>query len=193
MRHVAIIGSGPAGYYTAEELQKLYGDAVAIDMIDRLPVPYGLIRSGVAPDHQSIKAVSRRYEQVALSDTVRFAGNVTVGKDVSIDELRQLYDAVVLATGAPHDRPIGVPGDDLPGVVGSAAFVGWYNGHPDFADLAPLLAGPGAVVVGAGNVALDVARILAKTGEEFAGSDIVGHALEHLNTAAHETITILAR
>src|SRR3954462_11681398 len=109
MRHVAIIGSGPAGYYPAEALQKLYGDEVDVDMIDRLPVPYGLIRSGVAPDHQSIKAVSRRYEAVALSDTVRFAGNVTVGKDVSIDELKQLYDAVVLATGAPHDRAIGVP------------------------------------------------------------------------------------
>ncbi len=193
MRHVAIIGSGPAGYYTAEACQKQFGDAVRVDIIDRLPVPYGLIRTGVAPDHQSIKGVSRRYEATALSDNVRFVGNVTVGKDVSIPELLDLYDAVVMATGAPADRPLGIAGDDLPGVVGSAAFVGWYNGHPDFADLAPVLSGPGAVIVGAGNVALDVARILAKTGEEFAGSDIVGHALDSLGTAAHETITILAR
>ncbi|MBS0480010.1 MAG: FAD-dependent oxidoreductase, partial [Proteobacteria bacterium] len=193
MRHVAIIGSGPAGYYTAEACQKQFGDAVRVDIVDRLPVPYGLIRTGVAPDHQSIKGVSRRYEATALSDNVRFVGNVTVGKDVSIPELLELYDAVVMATGAPADRQLGIPGDDLPGVVGSAAFVGWYNGHPDFADLAPVLSGPGAVVVGAGNVALDVARILAKTGDEFAGSDIVSHALRALGEAAHQTITILAR
>ena len=193
MRHVAVIGSGPAGYYTAEACQKTFGDTVRVDIIDRLPVPYGLIRTGVAPDHQSIKGVSRRYEATALSDNVRFVGNVTLGKDVSVAELLALYDAVVLATGAPHDRALGIPGDDLPGVIGSAAFVGWYNGHPDFADLAPPLHGPGAVIVGAGNVALDVARILAKTGEEFAGSDIVGHALDHLGLHAIGTITILAR
>jgi ferredoxin--NADP+ reductase len=193
MRHVAIIGSGPAGYYTAEACQKQFGDQVRVDIIDRLPVPYGLIRTGVAPDHQSIKGVSRRYEATALSDNVRFVGNVTVGTDVTIAELVGLYDAVVLATGAPADRALGIPGDDLPGVVGSAAFVGWYNGHPDFAGLAPVLSGPGAVIVGAGNVALDVARVLAKTGAEFAGSDIVGHALDSLGGATHETITILAR
>src|SRR5919202_1893957 len=133
MRHVAIMGSGPAGYYSAEALQKLYGDGVAIDMIDRLPVPYGLIRSGVAPDHQSIKAVSRRYEATSLAANVRFVGNVTVGSDVSIAELQALYDAVILATGAPHDRKVGLPGEDLANVFGSAAFVGWYNGHPEFA------------------------------------------------------------
>ena len=193
MRHIAIIGSGPAGYYTAEACQKQFGDGVRIDIIDRLPVPYGLIRTGVAPDHQSIKGVSRRYEAVALSDNVRFVGNVLVGQDVSIGELLGLYDAVVMATGAPADRSLGIPGDDLPGVIGSAAFVGWYNGHPDFAGLNPPLHGPGAVVVGAGNVALDVARILAKSAEEFTGSDIVGHALDHLGTATHETITILSR
>ncbi|QNE30960.1 pyridine nucleotide-disulfide oxidoreductase [Sphingomonas sp. NBWT7] len=193
MRHVAIIGSGPAGYYTAEACQKQFGDAVRVDIIDRLPVPYGLIRTGVAPDHQSIKAVSRRYEATALSDNVRFVGNVTVGADVTIDELRGLYDAVVLATGAPADRPLGIPGDDLPGVIGSAAFVGWYNGHPDFANLDPPLAGPHAVVVGAGNVALDVARILAKTQGEFAGSDIVGHAFDALGTHRITSVTIVAR
>ena len=193
MRHIAIIGSGPAGYYTAEGCQKLFGDDVRVDIIDRLPVPYGLIRTGVAPDHQSIKGVSRRYAATASADNVRFVGNVTVGEDVSIPELLDLYDAVVLATGAPHDRPLAIPGSDLPGVIGSAAFVGWYNGHPDFAGLAPPLHGPGAVVVGAGNVALDVARILAKTGDEFTGSDIVAHALDALGPHTIDRVTILAR
>ena len=181
MRHFAVIGSGPAGFYTAEALAKAYGDAARIDIIDKLPVPYGLIRFGVAPDHQSIKAVSRRYDKVAEGGTVRFVGNVAVGEAVSIDELKRCYDAVILATGAPNDRKLGIPGEDLPGVVGSAAFVGWYNGHPDFADLDPPLDGDAAAVIGNGNVALDVARILAKTRAEFAGSDIVGHALDALD------------
>ncbi len=178
MRHFAIIGSGPAGYYTAEAAQKAFGEQARIDIFDSLPVPYGLIRSGVAPDHQSIKGVSRRYEKVALSDNVRFVGNVTIGEQVSIAELQALYDAVILATGAPRDRPLGIPGQDLANVFGSAAFVGWYNGHPEFAELAPDLSGRTAVVIGMGNVALDVARILAKSPAEFAGSDIVAHALE---------------
>lgn len=193
MRHIAVIGSGPAGYYTAEAAQKAFGEDVRVDIIDRLPVPFGLIRTGVAPDHQSIKGVSRRYEATALTDTVRFVGNVTVGADVTIDELRDLYDAVVLATGAPADRSLDIPGSDLPGVVGSAAFVGWYNGHPDFAGLAPPLEGPGAVVIGNGNVALDVARILAKSQAELAGSDIVNHALAALEGAGIDTITLLGR
>ncbi|MFN3944207.1 MAG: FAD-dependent oxidoreductase [Allosphingosinicella sp.] len=193
MRHVAVIGSGPAGYYSAEALQKSFGGAVRIDVIDRLPVPYGLIRSGVAPDHQSIKAVYRRYEKVALTDDVRFVGNVAVGRDVSVAELLDLYDAVILATGAPNDRPLGIPGSDLPGVVGSAAFVGWYNGHPDFADLDPPLGVEGAAVIGNGNVALDVARILAKTPVEFVGSDIVAHAFEALGNSAVRDIHILGR
>ncbi|WP_373488021.1 FAD-dependent oxidoreductase, partial [Blastomonas sp.] len=137
MRQIAIVGSGPAGFYTAEALLKLLGDAVMIDIIDRLPVPYGLIRSGVAPDHQSIKAVDKRYERTAMAGNVRFVGNVMLGKDVSLAELQGLYDAVVLATGAPNDRTLGIPGQELPGVIGSAAFVGWYNGHPDFALLDP--------------------------------------------------------
>ncbi len=193
MRHVAIIGSGPAGYYTAEALQRTLGDAVRVDIIDRLPVPFGLIRSGVAPDHQSIKAVSRRYEAVALTDHVRFIGNVEIGRDVTIAELMTLYDAVVLATGAPHDRTLDIPGAALPGVVGSAAFVGWYNGHPDHAALNPLLDGAGAVIVGNGNVALDVARILAKAESEFAGSDIVAHALTALRTSRIRAIHLLGR
>jgi ferredoxin--NADP+ reductase len=193
MRHIAIIGSGPAGYYTAEAAQKKFGDDVRVDIIDRLPVPFGLIRFGVAPDHQSIKAVAGRYEKVALSDNVRFVGNVTIGKDVSVDELQTLYDAVILATGAPNDRPLDIAGADLPGVFGSAAFVGWYNGHPDYADLNPPLDGRHVVIVGNGNVALDVARILSKTRAEFDGSDIVSHALDGLDHSAVEDITILGR
>ncbi len=193
MRHVAIIGSGPAGYYTAEAALKLWGDDVRVDIFDMLPVPYGLIRTGVAPDHQSIKAVYRRYETTSLADNVRFIGNVMVGRDVSIDELRGLYDAVVLATGAPHDKKVGLPGEDMKNVFGSAAFVGWYNGHPDFAELNPDLSGKSAVVIGNGNVALDVARILAKTRAEFAGSDIVAHALDALEGSSIERITILGR
>ena len=193
MRHFAIVGSGPAGFYTAEALAKAYGDAARIDIIDKLPVPYGLIRFGVAPDHQSIKAVSKRYDKVVEESGVRFVGNVAVGDGVTIAELGELYDAVILATGAPNDRRLGIAGEDLRGVVGSAAFVGWYNGHPDFADLDPPLDAEHAVVIGAGNVALDVARILSKTRAEFAGSDIVGHALDALERSAIRTITILVR
>ena len=193
MRHIAIIGSGPAGYYTAEAAQKKFGDDVRVDIIDRLPVPYGLIRTGVAPDHQSIKGVYKRYEAVNLSENVRFVGNVTVGTDVSIAELQSLYDSVVLATGAPNDRGLDIPGGDLPGVIGSAAFVGWYNGHPDFSALNPPLAGPGAVVIGNGNVALDVARILAKARAEFTGSDIVGHAIDALDGSGIKRISVLGR
>ena len=193
MRHIAIIGSGPAGYYAAEAAQKKFGEEVAVDIIDRLPVPFGLIRTGVAPDHQSIKAVSRRYEKTNLGNNVRFVGNVTVGEDITVAELQQLYDAVVLATGAPHDRELDIPGSDLRGVIGSAAFVGWYNGHPDFRDLDPPLDARSVAIVGNGNVALDVARILAKTENEFVGSDIVGHALDALKSSKVEKITFLGR
>lgn len=193
MPHIAIVGSGPAGFYSAEAALKQWGKEARIDVIDRLPVPFGLIRSGVAPDHQSIKAVARRYEQTALSDQVRFVGNVLVGKDIALAELMGLYDAVILATGAPHDRPLGIEGSELANVFGSAAFVGWYNGHPDFAALAPDVSGRHAVVIGMGNVALDVARILAKSEAEFTGSDIVAHALETLRRKGLERITILGR
>ena len=193
MRHFAVVGSGPAGFYTAEALERGYGDKARVDILDRYPVPYGLIRFGVAPDHQSLKAVSKRYDKVAESAGVDFIGNVTVGRDISVAELLDLYDAVILATGAPHDRKLGIPGEELPGVVGSAEFVGWYNGHPDFADLDPPLGGTHAAVIGNGNVALDCARILSKTRHEFEGSDIVGHALDALDNSAIRTITILGR
>lgn len=193
MRHIAIVGSGPAGYYTAEAAVKKWGDEARIDVFDMLPVPFGLIRTGVAPDHQSIKGVSRRYEKTAIGDTVRFVGNIAIGRDVSIEELQSLYDAVILATGAPKDRLLRIEGSDAENVIGSAAFVGWYNGHPEFANLNPDLSGRHAVVVGMGNVALDVARILSKTEDEFAGSDIVTHALDALRNSRLESVTILGR
>ena len=193
MRHIAIIGSGPSGYYAAEAAGKKWGEDARIDVFDKLPVPYGLIRTGVAPDHQSIKAVARRYEKTALTENVRFVGNVTVGTDVTVPELQDLYDAVVFATGAPHDRQLGLEGEDLGNIFGSAAFVGWYNGHPDFAALDPDFSGKHAVVIGMGNVALDVARILSKTEAEMAGSDIVEHALSALRGSKLETVTILGR
>ena len=193
MRHIAIVGSGPAGYYTAEAAVKKWGEEARIDVFDMLPVPFGLIRTGVAPDHQSIKGVSRRYEKTAIGDTVRFVGNIAIGRDVSIEELQSLYDAVILATGAPKDRLLRIEGSDAENVIGSAAFVGWYNGHPEFANLNPDLSGRHAVVVGMGNVALDVARILSKTEDEFAGSDIVTHALDALRNSRLESVTILGR
>jgi ferredoxin--NADP+ reductase len=193
VRHIAIVGSGPAGYYTAEAALKQWGDEVKVDIFDTLPVPFGLIRTGVAPDHQSIKTVARRYEATALNANVRFVGNVKLGRDLSVAELQDLYDAVILATGAPHDRKLELPGENLPGVFGSAAFVGWYNGHPQFSQLAPDLAHDTAVVIGNGNVALDVARILAKSKAEFAGSDIVGHALDTLQASKIRRIVVLGR
>ena len=193
MRHIAIVGSGPAGYYTAEAAVKQWGEDARVDIFDKLPVPFGLIRTGVAPDHQSIKAVARRYEKTAIGDTVRFAGNVEIGRDIAIEELTELYDAVILATGAPRDRDLHIPGANSANVFGSAAFVGWYNGHPEYAALAPDLSGRHAVIIGMGNVALDVARILSKTEAEFEGSDIVAHALELLRDSNIETITIVGR
>lgn len=193
MRHIAIVGSGPSGFYAAEAALKAFGDAVAIDILDRLPTPYGLIRAGVAPDHQSIKAVSRRYEAVARDPRVAFIGSVEVGRDIDLAELRTLYDDVVLAVGAPEDRRLGIPGEELPGVFGSGAFVGWYNGHPDCAGLAPPLDAPGVAVVGNGNVAIDCARVLAKTHAELADSDIAGHALAALDRSAVRDIHILGR
>ena len=193
MRHFAVVGSGPGGFYTAEALNKAYGDRARVDIIDRYPVPYGLVRFGVAPDHQSLKAVAKRYDKVVDSAGVDFIGNVTVGRDVSIGEMLDLYDAVVLAIGAPHDRKLGIAGEELPGVIGSAAFVGWYNGHPEFADLEPPLNGTHAAIIGNGNVALDCARILSKARNEFDGSDIVRHALDALDRSAIRTVTILGR
>jgi adrenodoxin-NADP+ reductase len=190
---VAIVGSGPAGYYTVEGLLERLGADVQIDILDRLPTPYGLIRAGVAPDHQSIKAVVRRYEQTQSAGDVRFYGNLNVGDGVTIDELTALYDAVVLATGAPGDRGLGIPGDHLPGVLGSAAFVGWYNSHPDFAELNPPLATDTVLVIGNGNVALDVARVLVKTPSEMASSDLARHAADFIHASPIREVQIIGR
>src|SRR6476660_4098105 len=193
MRHFSVVGLALKKKNTSEARKKSCGDGARIAILDRYPVPYGLIRFGVAPAHQSLKAVSKRYDKVAESAGVDFIGNVTVGSDVTVAELLDLYDAVILAVGAPNDRKLGIPGEDLPGVVGSGAFVGWYNGHPEFADLDPPLDGENAVVIGNGNVALDCARILSKTRHEFEGSDIVCHALDGLEGSGIRTITILGR
>lgn len=192
---VAIIGAGPAAFYTVEALLG-HGEAardIQIDIIERLPTPYGLIRAGVAPDHQSTKKVARKFERMALEQAVRFFGNVEVGRDVTLDELRSIYDAVVLAVGSPGDRALGIPGENRPGVYGSSLFVGWYNGHPDFRDLEPIIAGPVAVVVGNGNVALDVARILVMSQAELAASDTPDYAVAALQRSGIEEVMIVGR
>lgn len=189
---VAIVGAGPAGYYTAEALTKGRDD-VCVDIIDRLPTPYGLIRAGVAPDHQSIKNVIRRYEATNLQDNVHFVGNLSLGSDITLTELMNLYDAVILATGAAKDRTLGIEDENLDGVIGSASFVGWYNSHPDFTHLDPALDIPAVAVIGNGNVAIDVARILAKTPKEMAHTDIAEHASRILEKSAIKDIYILGR
>ena len=164
---VAVVGSGPAGFYAAGALLASEDPPVEVDLIERLPTPWGLVRLGVAPDHPNIKAVSRAFEKIAARPGFRFFGNVEVGRDVSHEELRALYDAVVYAVGAQTDRRLGIPGEDLPGSWPATEFVAWYNGHPDFQELEFDLSGERAVVVGNGNVAVDVARMLALTQEEL--------------------------
>lgn len=189
---VAIIGSGPGGFYAAAALLKKI-DGCRIDILDRLPTPYGLVRAGVAPDHQSSKKIVKTFERSAMNENVRFLGNVEIGRDVSLDELRGLYDAVVLATGAPEDRKLGIAGEDLVGVFGSAEFVAWYNAHPDKNDLAPDLGTHAAVVIGAGNVALDVARLLAKTQEEVRTTDMAHYAADAIAESPINDVHIFAR
>ncbi len=189
---VAIVGSGPGGFYSAAALVKDIPDC-KVDIIDRLPTPFGLIRAGVAPDHQSSKKIAKIFERTALSPQVRFLGNVEVPRDVTIAELRGLYDAVVLATGAPRDRRMGIPGEDLAGVYGSSEFVGWYNAHPDFNALSPDLDTGTAVVIGAGNVALDVARLLAKTGTEVRATDMAHYAADAIDVSPVKDIHVYAR
>ena len=191
---VAIIGSGPAGFYTADALVNAACD-IQVDIIERLPTPYGLIRGGVAPDHQTTKRVAKKYERTALFDTVRYFGHVEVNKDVSLAELREMYDAVVLAVGAPVDRKLTIPGADKKGVHGSAAFVGWYNGHPDFRDLEPDLGTDAAIVIGNGNVSLDVARVLVRTrdGMNQANADIAAHAIDLIEKSSLKDVWLVGR
>ena len=191
MLHIAIIGSGPAGCYLADQLLRLMPDA-SIDVLERLPVPFGLVRYGVAPDHQGTKAVTRVLDRVISRDRVYFFGNIEVGRDLLLGELTLLYDVVVLATGATRDRRLGIAGEELPGVIGSGAFTSWYNGHPDAAMpfLREVLS---VVVIGNGNVALDVARMLAKDGAEFAGSDLSPEVTSTLAAQTIEAIHIIGR
>jgi len=189
---VAIVGAGPGGFYTAAALVKL-GLECRIDLIEALPTPFGLIRGGVAPDHQSTKAVSKAFARTARDPHVRYYGNVEVGRDLTLDELRGMYDAVVLALGAPVDRGLGIPGADKRGVYGAAAFVGWYNGHPDFRDLDPDLDTAAVAVIGNGNVAIDVARVLVKTPAEMASSDLADHAAEAIRAAPIADVYVIGR
>jgi ferredoxin--NADP+ reductase len=189
---VAIVGSGPSGFYAAEQLQKKV-PAVEIDMFDRLPTPYGLVRGGVAPDHPKIKSVTRMYERIAAHPGFRFLGNVRVGGSIDHAELMALYDGVIYATGAQTDRHLGIPGEELAGSHAATEFVGWYNGHPDYRDRRFDLGSHSAVVVGMGNVAMDVTRILASSMEELMSTDLCAHALEALRASTVSTIHVLGR
>jgi NADPH-dependent glutamate synthase beta subunit-like oxidoreductase len=190
--NVAVIGAGPSGFYTVDALLKADKD-IRVDIIERLPTPFGLIRGGVAPDHQTTKKVARVYEKTALTDGVGYFGNVEVGRDVTIAELQDIYDAIVLAVGAPRDRKLGIPGEDKAGVFGSADFVGWYNGHPDFTDLAPDLNTNTVVVIGQGNVAVDTARVLVKTPEEMTETDIADHAADAIAASPIADVYMVGR
>ncbi len=189
---VAIVGSGPSGFYAAEALEKA-DIAVEIDMFDRLPTPFGLVRGGVAPDHAKIKNVTKVFEKIARHDQFRFFGNVTIGEDLSVEELREFYDAVVFASGAETDRRLGIPGEDLAGSHTATEFVGWYNGHPDYRDRVFDLSQEVAAVIGQGNVAMDVTRILAKTVDELRNTDIAEHALDALAESKIKEIHLIGR
>ncbi len=190
---VAVVGSGPAGFYAAGALLASDDPRVEVDLFERLPTPWGLVRLGVAPDHPKIKSVSRAFEKIAARPGFRFFGNVDVGRDVSHEELVNLYDGVVYAFGAQTDRRMGIPGEDLPGSWPATAFVAWYNGHPDFQDLSFDLSGERAVVVGNGNVAVDVARMLALTAEEIGPTDTTDAAIDAILGSGIREILVLGR
>uniref|UniRef100_A0A0D9VES1 NADPH:adrenodoxin oxidoreductase, mitochondrial n=1 Tax=Leersia perrieri TaxID=77586 RepID=A0A0D9VES1_9ORYZ len=191
--HVCVVGSGPAGFYTADKMLKGHQGA-QVDIIDRLPTPFGLVRSGVAPDHPETKIVVNQFSRVAANDRCSFYGNVTLGMDVSLSELRKTYDIVVLAYGAESDRSLGIPGEDLRGIHSAREFVWWYNGHPDMCNLAPdLQSTDSAVVLGQGNVALDVARILLCCTSELAATDIADYALDALNGSTIRKVYLVGR
>jgi ferredoxin/flavodoxin---NADP+ reductase len=192
---VAIVGAGPAGYFAAQALQNLQSDdlSFSIDIIERLPTPWGLVRSGVAPDHPKIKTVAKVFEKVATAGNVRLFANVELGKDLSIEDLKDRYDAVVIATGTSQGRTLGIPGEDLPGSMSAATFVPWYNAHPDFKDESIDLSTSTAVVIGAGNVAMDVARMLALEPSELDPTDTADHAIEAFKASAVRTVIISAR
>src|SRR6186997_1892133 len=189
---VAVVGSGPAGFYAAGALL----DAEVpfeVDMIERLPTPWGLVRLGVAPDHPKLKTVSRAFERIAAKPGYRFIGNVQVGRDLTHADLQRLYDAVVYAVGAQTDKRLGIPGEDLPGSWSATEFVAWYNGHPDYQDLPFDLDVERAVVIGNGNVALDVARMLALAPEELTPTDTTDAAIEAISSSRVSDIVVLGR
>ena len=189
----AIIGSGPAGFYTAEHLLKQEDIHVHVDMFDALPTPFGLVRFGVAPDHQKIKSVTRVFDRIAQRDNFRFFGDVTIGKHLALDDLTAHFHQVCFATGAQTDRRMGIPGEDLPRSHPATDFVAWFNGHPDYRDYEFDLSVEHVAVVGVGNVAVDVARILCRTPEELAATDIADHALGALSNSSVRTVTMLGR
>lgn len=192
---VAIIGAGPAGYFAAQALQNLQSDELqfSIDMIERLPTPWGLVRSGVAPDHPKIKTVSKVFEKIAAEPGFRLFANVELGSDLTIEQLKEKYDAVIIATGSAVGKKLGIPGEDLPGSMSAATFVPWYNSHPDFKDHTIDLSSDTAVVIGAGNVAMDVARILALEPSELDPTDTADHAIDSFKASAVRNVVISAR
>ncbi len=190
---VAVIGSGPAAFYAAEHFFKQKGMVAQVDMFDRLPTPYGLVRGGVAPDHQKIKSVTKVFEQTASNPCFRFYGNVEIGKDVSVEELKDHYHQILFSTGAQTDRRMGIPGEDLAGSHPATEFVAWYNGHPDYRDKQFDLSQERVAVVGVGNVAIDVARILCLTPAELAATDIADYALEALSHSHVKEVYLLGR
>ncbi|MGV7441874.1 FAD-dependent oxidoreductase [Mycobacterium persicum] len=195
--HVAIVGSGPSGFFAAASLLKAADGSdhidVAVDMLEMLPTPWGLVRSGVAPDHPKIKSISKTFEKTAEDPRFRFFGNIVVGEHVSPGELAERYHAVIYAVGAQSDKPLNIPGEDLPGSIAAVDFVGWYNAHPNFEHATPDLSGARAVVVGNGNVAIDVARILVTDPEVLACTDIADHALESLRPCGVREVVLVGR
>jgi ferredoxin--NADP+ reductase len=192
---IAIVGAGPAGYFTAQAFQKAQDEELtfAIDMIERLPTPWGLVRSGVAPDHPKIKTVSKVFERIAKEDGFKLFANVELGKDVSLKDLRDAYDAVVLATGSATGRKLGIPGEDLKNCISAADFVPWYNSHPDFTNVSVDLNSDTAVVIGAGNVAMDIARMLAIDPAELDPTDTAQHALDVFKASKVRKVIICGR
>ncbi len=190
---VAVVGAGPSGFYAAGALLQQKEIHVSIDIFDRLPTPYGLVRYGVAPDHQKIKSVTKVYERTVADSRVRYFGNVGLGEEISHDELKSHYDQIIYATGASSDKQLEIPGEELTGSFSATEFVAWYNGHPDFADRDFDLSVESVAVVGVGNVAMDVTRILAKSYAELAETDIADYALEKLRTSRVKRIHVVAR
>ena len=195
--HVAIVGSGPSGFFAAASLLKAADSSedidVRVDMLEMLPTPWGLVRSGVAPDHPKIKSISKQFEKTAEDPRFRFFGNIVIGEHVNVAELAEHYDAVIYAIGAQSDRPLNIVGEELLGSVAAVDFVGWYNAHPHFEQVSPDLSGRRAVVIGNGNVALDVARILVTDPDVLALTDIADHALESLRPCGVEEVVVIGR